>query len=133
MIASKVAETAIVPLPWPGELQPKPNGPVQPCEIRLILPPVVVLKVPEPVSDVQLTVPPSVVVRVPPLPATLKLVVESRCQLCADASAGRASIAALTAANASKIVFLLMLHLSLLLGKERKTSARRFLIKFSGT
>jgi len=108
VIRSKLALAAIVPLLCPAEVQGR-NTLLQPCSIRLALPPVVVLKVPVPVVDVQLMLPPSVDVRLPVvLDAILKLVAALTCAVSADAIAGRAKNAAPTTASASTIIFLLM-------------------------
>jgi len=112
VIRSKLPAAEIVPLLCPAEVQGR-NTLVQPWNSRLVLPPVVVLKVPDPVVEVHEILGPSVDVRFPPLPVILKVVVALTCKVSADAIAGRAKSAALTTASASTIIFLLMLYLSI--------------------
>jgi hypothetical protein len=109
MIPSKLALNVTVPDGCPGLVQAMPNGPVQPWNVILTLPAVVVLKTPAPLVDVQIRLWLLAHVRVPPLPLTLKLVVRLRCQLCADATAGKATVPMLTTNSPITTIFLLML------------------------
>jgi len=112
VIRSKLKLAATVPLLCPADVQAR-NTLVHPWMSRLMLPPVVVLKVPEPVVDVHEILGPSVVVRfVVALEAILKVVVALRCKVSANAIVGRAKNAALTTPSASTIIFLLISYLS---------------------